>query len=96
MRLTELEKLMFEKGYLPVRVVAAKLKCSGTKITRAGNEGDLEQTFVGQQKFITMESVLKWQGKEIVELFNLNDWSDVIEFDDPAQEVPPKKTAARR
>jgi hypothetical protein len=77
--MTDMEKSMFERGYVSSRMAAYKLNTGYKVVLALVTAGKLDAIKVNEkQKFISIASI-KAHYKESAGVFALHDWSDVIE-----------------
>ena len=91
--LTAIEEDMYARGYVSSRMAAFKLKKSFKTVLRQIQRGQFKAVRVGQQQFITMESIRAWYeerskapgshvNSDAVKILGLDDWDDVFYVDE--------------
>ena len=105
-RITDIERAMFDKGFASTGIVARKTGMHRTTVARLMRQGALTGKKITNQNFVSLTSVREYMGDDAVEIFKLDDWSDVVpnqaadeESGAPARNgvaAPRKKTTKRK
>lgn len=87
-RITDIERAMFTKGYASTGIVSRKTGMHRTTIARLYRAGNLTGKQIVYQFFIDFDSVRDYMGEDAIDLFGLDDWSDMMP--EVEEEVKPK------
>jgi len=71
-KLSDQEEVMFAQGYLPVRVVAKKIKMDVSSVHRLVRQEKLAGTNVGSRRYVKIESVVQYLGNAVAHILGFS------------------------
>ena len=80
--LTEQEIAMYAKGYVSIRIAVLKTKMHRATMHRLLADRKLASKEIASYRYISIASIQEHMGVDGVEMFKLDDWSDI--FDESA------------
>ncbi len=71
-----LERQMLDRGFVSCRIAAHRMHCHPTTVHRHIANHDLDSKRIRSTRFVCLAQLIDCLDPEIVELFDLRDWSE--------------------